>query len=325
VRANGQGESAAYYPYGEERTSAVDGREKFGTYFRDAIGQDYADQRYYGSGTGSFWSVDPGPANLANPATWNRYAYANGDPVNLYDPSGTMANCPPGTSPAGTGFNMYCAGSIDFTQLCLGMLGGNWYQWQFTNPDAAGYASAQLACQNNQAPPVTIGGPYDDGSGGSDTQQPCPPVPTLPGGNGAKEIQRNIKRAENYMMSVASTDFEGAGGAALPALMGYLAAQFAPRGSWDYKSRQPKGGNPYAQAMEFGNFNFGAVLAGLGFGITFTQSAAGIAQIGICLSGGSCGSGIPFFKFPYGDQAGDQAEIQAGYNYEQAVLAGCVH
>jgi len=95
VRANGQGESAAYYPYGEERTSTVDGREKFGTYFRDAIGQDYADQRYYGSGTGSFWGVDAGPANLGDPTTWNRYGYATGDPVNNWDPPG-MADCPAG-------------------------------------------------------------------------------------------------------------------------------------------------------------------------------------------------------------------------------------
>ena len=54
VRANGQGESSACYPFGEERTSTVDGREKFGTYFRDTIGQDYADQRYYNAGRAGF-------------------------------------------------------------------------------------------------------------------------------------------------------------------------------------------------------------------------------------------------------------------------------
>jgi len=37
---------SAYYPYGEERTSTADNREKFGTYTRDNAGQDYADQRY---------------------------------------------------------------------------------------------------------------------------------------------------------------------------------------------------------------------------------------------------------------------------------------
>jgi hypothetical protein len=55
VRANANGETFAYYPYGMERklppgnTITPDGREKFGTYFRDSeyvVGQDYADQRY---------------------------------------------------------------------------------------------------------------------------------------------------------------------------------------------------------------------------------------------------------------------------------------
>ena len=94
VRANTQGEQFAYYPYGEERTNRPDGRDKFGTYFRDAVGQDYADQRYYGSGTGRFWSVDPGgikTANAAQPASWNRYAYVSGDPVNRFDPHGRYA------------------------------------------------------------------------------------------------------------------------------------------------------------------------------------------------------------------------------------------
>jgi hypothetical protein len=106
VRANTQGESFAYYPYGEERTNTVNGRDKFATYFRDAVGQDYADQRYYNSGTGRFWTVDPGGIAAAGPAksdadlggiksadptrpgTWNRYAYTSGDPINFGDPSG---------------------------------------------------------------------------------------------------------------------------------------------------------------------------------------------------------------------------------------------
>ncbi len=92
VRANTQGESFAYYPFGEERTSTVDGREKFGTYFRDGLGLDYADQRYYGSGTGRFLTADPAGlaiATPASPASWNRYAYVASDPVNFADPGGT--------------------------------------------------------------------------------------------------------------------------------------------------------------------------------------------------------------------------------------------
>jgi RHS repeat-associated protein len=91
VRANTQGDRFAYYPYGEEQTVTVDSREKFGTYFRDGVGQDYAMARYYGSGTGRFWSPDPSGVKAARPGkptSWNRYAYVLGDPVNRFDPSG---------------------------------------------------------------------------------------------------------------------------------------------------------------------------------------------------------------------------------------------
>jgi RHS repeat-associated protein len=102
VRANGNGESFAYYPYGEERTSTADGREKFGTYVRDNAGQDYADQRYYNVGTGRFNVPDPvgsgiagnlfrpnfGAVNPRVPSSWNRYVYAGNDPINHHDPSG---------------------------------------------------------------------------------------------------------------------------------------------------------------------------------------------------------------------------------------------
>jgi hypothetical protein len=48
-------EKIRYYPYGQERATppnptSPNDREKFGTYFRDNTGLDYADQRYYDSG-----------------------------------------------------------------------------------------------------------------------------------------------------------------------------------------------------------------------------------------------------------------------------------
>jgi RHS repeat-associated protein len=91
VRGQNLSASIAYYPYGEERTSTPDNTDKFATYFRDGFGQDYADQRYYTSNFGRFWSVDPaglGAAHPNNPISWNHYAYAAGDPVNFYDPVG---------------------------------------------------------------------------------------------------------------------------------------------------------------------------------------------------------------------------------------------
>jgi RHS repeat-associated protein len=95
VRYSGMGLAAgnliAYYPYGEERTNTANNTDKFGTYFRDAYGQDYADHRYYSSTYGRFYSPDPGGISTAdpmNPTSWNRYAYANDDPVNRIDPNG---------------------------------------------------------------------------------------------------------------------------------------------------------------------------------------------------------------------------------------------
>jgi RHS repeat-associated protein len=89
-------ERTNYYPYGEERPGATaQERDKFGTYYRDATGFDYADQRYYGSQWGRFMSADPyeASARISNPISWNRYLYVNGDPVNFIDPSG-LAACP---------------------------------------------------------------------------------------------------------------------------------------------------------------------------------------------------------------------------------------
>jgi RHS repeat-associated protein len=119
VRANTQGASFAYYPYGEERTSTVNGLDKFATYFRDAVGQDYADQRYYNASVGRFWSPDPTMDNVdyTNSASWNAYAYVNGDPINFNDPNGLSVVTLPPVVPGGncsTAFINY-AGSIGMT------------------------------------------------------------------------------------------------------------------------------------------------------------------------------------------------------------------
>ena len=106
VRGNSQGERFAYYPYGEERTSTPDGRNKFGTYLRDGVGQDYADQRYYNAGMGRFWSPDPKGKDATdpnNPTSWNLYTYVNGDPVNFSDPTGEDPQCGPGGTWMGEG------------------------------------------------------------------------------------------------------------------------------------------------------------------------------------------------------------------------------
>jgi RHS repeat-associated protein len=87
---------ARYYPFGDEITSTANDAVKFGTYHRDGFtGLDYADQRYYASTYGRFSTADPAKSSAkpGNPGTWNRYAYASGDPVNKNDPTGLYVEC----------------------------------------------------------------------------------------------------------------------------------------------------------------------------------------------------------------------------------------
>ena len=51
-------ENTNMYPWGEEKTTTSQNTEKFATYYRDATGLDYADQRYYSSIMGRFLTVD---------------------------------------------------------------------------------------------------------------------------------------------------------------------------------------------------------------------------------------------------------------------------
>jgi len=52
-------------------------------------GLDYADQRYYSSAVGRFTTLDPmRGATVADPGSWNKYAYVGGDPINFRDLSG---------------------------------------------------------------------------------------------------------------------------------------------------------------------------------------------------------------------------------------------
>ncbi len=103
VRGTANNEVMRYTPYGTERTTTADGREKWGSYVRDAgTGNDYADQRDKGVGAGAFLSPDRSgilAADPKDPGTWNRYAYVLGDPVNFVDPHGLYA-CGPSLCPA---------------------------------------------------------------------------------------------------------------------------------------------------------------------------------------------------------------------------------
>ncbi len=92
VRAAANGDRYTYYPYGEQHTAT--GTGTLGLY-ADLISPN----RNYDA-NGARWGV-PDRAGLTaadpkTPATWNRFAYANGDPINYWDPGGADG-CPAGS------------------------------------------------------------------------------------------------------------------------------------------------------------------------------------------------------------------------------------
>jgi len=82
-------ETLRYFPWGEERVTTTQNRDKFATYFGDSTGLDYALNRYYSSSHGRFLTPDPAEAGVTGlPQSFNSYCYALSDPVNLNDPDG---------------------------------------------------------------------------------------------------------------------------------------------------------------------------------------------------------------------------------------------
>ena len=88
------GSIGQFFPYGNQRgTVTSNDTEKFTGYFRDSeTGLDCASNRYYGPGAARFMTPDRGMggAKPTDPGSWNKYAYASGDPVNRADPGGTQ-------------------------------------------------------------------------------------------------------------------------------------------------------------------------------------------------------------------------------------------
>jgi RHS repeat-associated protein len=86
-----------YTPFGEEVTVTypTPDRKLFTGQERDQqTGLDYFGARYYRAGIGRFTTVDPAgvnPLKLVNPQRFNRYSYANNNPLTFVDPDGRDA------------------------------------------------------------------------------------------------------------------------------------------------------------------------------------------------------------------------------------------
>ena len=88
------GTAATGYPYGTDKGNAASNDQPdFATYTKDSTtGFEYANQRYYSAGLGLFVTADSfeGSGKVKNPSTWNRFAYSLDDPINSFDPSGSI-------------------------------------------------------------------------------------------------------------------------------------------------------------------------------------------------------------------------------------------
>lgn len=95
-----------YLPFGEELLANQDGRSSLYSSSPDGLGPKFTGQTWDGESSlywfnvrhmsgaqGRFQGVDPGNAgaSLADPQTWNMYAYVGNNPLSYTDPSGMMA------------------------------------------------------------------------------------------------------------------------------------------------------------------------------------------------------------------------------------------
>jgi RHS repeat-associated protein len=88
-----RGPTLGYFPWGEPKASNGSSTGQVFTYIPDMPGQDYADQRYYNSNAGRFYTPDPvgmKAVDPKNPTSWNMYAYVGDDPVNFTDHHGLI-------------------------------------------------------------------------------------------------------------------------------------------------------------------------------------------------------------------------------------------
>jgi RHS repeat-associated protein len=90
-----------YLPFGEEISAGTGGRTTGQGYAADNVRQqftgkerdaetnlDYFVARYYSPTQGRFTGFDPGPFNVADPQSWNRYSYVQNNPLKFIDPNG---------------------------------------------------------------------------------------------------------------------------------------------------------------------------------------------------------------------------------------------
>jgi RHS repeat-associated protein len=149
IRAKDNGERYTYYPYGETHTATV------------SDGGMYAaletPLRKYDSNSGRFDRPDPlglGGVSMGDPGSWNRFAYAGGDPVNFMDPMGLFTV----SAGAGTWSGTNASECISY----FASLWGNQGTGAFVGSGSGGIQAINMACMMAATAVAAI--PADSGS-----------------------------------------------------------------------------------------------------------------------------------------------------------------
>jgi len=291
-----------YAPFGENYAGSGTTDLNFTGQVQDTVSGLYDFPfREYSPTQGRWISPDPAglaAANLADPQSWNLYAYASNSPLDTIDPLGlctigqsvtsgwtitiTVSLWPcPTLQPWLTTTNFGCF----LTGLCNipAQSGGS----------SAGGGSAGVTNGTNPA----------------NNKKPCTNVPKSPPGESATANLNEVNQSTQGMWPATK--------------LWYLNLVFRTGGAFDYKTTYGSAGwgNP-DQFVDYGNWNFGYVCGG-NYPTLFCQSMAGSARMWRSAGQGKnpFGNGIPFLKAPYGDQARDSQQIQSG---SQAEASGCV-
>jgi RHS repeat-associated protein len=172
-----------FLPFGEELASSGAGRngqwgagndnvaQKFTGQIRDEeTDLDYFNARYFGAALGRFTSPDPvsAGANLANPQSWNKYAYVTGNPLAKVDPSGMSSVTSPPITFQATGICGIACFNIGFDGLYGGGGGGPLNPSRLKlqgNDPGSGYPGSRI---------------YHPATGGTPTAPATPPAAPQP-------------------------------------------------------------------------------------------------------------------------------------------------
>jgi putative RNase toxin 44 of polymorphic toxin system len=256
-------------------------------------------------------------AGPADPGSWNRYAYTRGDPVNRIDPSG-RGDCPASTPTSVTVCDTADPVDLDPVGILVLLRTGGSVSSNNWNSGNANLGTGKM--------------PWSD----------CPSAPThsAVGVNNA-EVRKNVAVATIFNQTLNAYVDKGllTSAEAYSYRVFYMYEQFATDQPQDYKNAPGivKGTPQYQQLDAFGNFNYGAVGAAMGFSPTFLQFAAGTGSYTSMLQATFAqlkkygwvlpsiippNWGTPLTGPPWGDSPSSQTLIGQGFLWAQGFLHG---